>query len=176
MTWSPSSLRRAPEVLSAHLEGFTEQIGELAVELRASVAGLTGDAIGRAVRDVLMRFWSPSSRTNPHPSRDQDDPYGWPNEQWDRPPSPWEESERASGRSVPPPAAAPRLALLLQIGGWLLQHGSVWGLVGVGAAVGGVILFPGSIGVNGIDLFNAVAELAALIALLSSASKQVAFN
>ena len=28
-----------------HLEGLTEQLGELAVELRASVAGLTGDAM-----------------------------------------------------------------------------------------------------------------------------------
>ena len=50
------------------------------------------------------------------------------------------------------------------------------GLVGVGAAVGGIILFPASVGVQGIDLFNAVAEIAALIALLSNASKQLAFN
>ena len=56
MNWSPS-VRRGPETLSMHLQCLADQLGDLAVEIRSSVAGLAGDALGRAVRDALLRFW-----------------------------------------------------------------------------------------------------------------------
>ena len=54
MNWTPS-LRR-PETLSEHLRRLADQLVDLAAEIRSSVAGLTGEAIGQAVRDILLRF------------------------------------------------------------------------------------------------------------------------
>jgi len=172
MTWSPS-IRRLPESLPVHLERLTGQLGDLATELRTSVAGLAGDAIGRAVRDALLRFWGKTSRSNPRPAREEDDSSGWSNDEWDfRPPS-WDEPVEAP---VDRTSETPRLAHVLQACGWLLQHASLLGLCGVGATVGGILLFRGSLGIPGIDLVNAVAEIATLIALLSNGSKQLLLN
>ncbi|MCE9530718.1 MAG: hypothetical protein K8T89_06275 [Planctomycetes bacterium] len=169
MTWSPS-IRRVPESIPKHLERFAEQLGDLTTELRTAVAGLAGDALGKAVRDVLLRFWKTAPRTSHYSSRDEEDPYGWPRDEWEKREHSWEEPVSESIESVPPTL---RLATVLQAGGSLLQHGSLLGLFGTGAAVGGVLLFRRSLGVPGIDLVKAIAEIAALIAMLSSASKQL---
>ncbi len=174
MTWS-TAIRRAAEAVPAHLARFAEQLGELALDLRASVAGLAGDAIGRAVRDALLRFWGKAAATNRHLAQEVGEQYGWPTQEWDGESPPWEEPAPASS-PIPEPEQPSRLALALQTGGWLLQHGSLLGLLGVGAVFGGVFLFRGSLAVSGIDLVNAVTEITSLLALLTSASKQLVLS
>ncbi|MCE9533870.1 MAG: hypothetical protein K8T89_22495, partial [Planctomycetes bacterium] len=93
MTWSPS-IRRVPESIPRHLERFAEQLGDLTTELRSSVAGLAGDAIGKAVRDVLLRFWNATPRTDRYASREEEDPYAWPRDEWEQRERSWEEPER----------------------------------------------------------------------------------
>lgn len=171
MNWTPS-LRR-PETLTEHLRRLADQLVDLANEVRASVAGLTGEAIGRAVRDILLRFWK---RSVPPPAWN-DAVEGWSNDPWDR-----RAAFEAQSAQVSAPTAnatsttAAKLALALQSGVWLLKYGSVLGAAGVGVTVGGLLLFRNTLGLTGIDLASAVVEIASLIGLLASAPPQLILN
>ena len=172
MNWTPS-LRR-PETLSAHLRRLADQLVDLAAEIRSSVAGLTGEAIGQAVRDILLRFWKNPAAPAPHWNEDRED---WSNDPCGRAVSFESESpQRTSTAENLPSSTGSRLALVLQSGVWLLKHGAVLGAVGVGATVGGLLLFRNTLGLTSIDLASAVVEIASLIGLLISAPKQLGFN
>ena len=164
MNW-PSSLRRGTEVLPDHLERFADQLRELAQEVKASVAGLAGDAVGRAVRDVLSRFW----RQSPRQSYRERHAYGRQREEWEDD-DPYDE-EAPSPSNQPALTSSPRLALAFQVAGWLLQNRSWISLLGVGLGVGGIVYFSGHITVAGFNVINGVADLTALLMLLNSGDK-----
>jgi len=163
MTWSPSI--RRPEAVPQHMERLAEQLGDLAVEIRSSIAGLAGESVGRVVRDVLLRFWG----TQPALPHDNDE-CSWPHEEWEPTTHVKDESHRVPVRPV---TSITWLAVVLQTGGWLLQHATGLGWVSISAAAAGMLLCRGSLGPAGGDAINAVAEIASLVALLVSASKQL---
>lgn len=172
MNWTPS-LRR-PETLSEHLRRLADQFVDLAAEIRSSAAGLTGETIGQAVRDVLLRYWKNPVAPAPHWNEERAD---WSNDPCGRPVSFEAESpQKTAPAENVPSSTGSRLALVLQSGVWLLKHGTVVGAVGVGATVGGLLLFRNTLGPTSIDLASAMVEIASLIGLLTCAPKQLGFN
>ena len=163
MNW-PSSVRRGAQGVPVHLEHFADQLRELAQEVKASLAGLAGEAVGRAVRDVLTRFW----RQSPRQSYRERHAYGRQREEWEDD-DPYD--EEAPSPSPPVSHSSPRLALAFQVAGWLLQNRSWIGLLGVGLGVGGIVYFSGHITVAGFNIINGVADLTALLMLLNSGDK-----
>jgi hypothetical protein len=173
MNWSSP-----PRNVPAHIGRFAEQLRELSLEVRASMASLTGDAVGRAVRDVLLRFWHTSPQ-RPRPERRER--YAWERDEWDRDERERDEWNRDDRWEKPevrlqPPASSsitvPRLALLLQVGGWLLEC-SPWLLLLAGLGIGGVVLFKGDLNIAGFDAINGITDVASLIALLTSGAKHL---
>lgn len=178
MTW-PSPVYRRVQRIPDHLNHLGEQLHELAIEVRSSVAGLTGDAIGRAVRDVLIRFWQQSSviQTVPRHAMERG-PYDWsddPNgECWETGRQRWDEP----GVAMPAPKIITSFpmtgnaALALQAAGWMLQTKGSWmGAIGLGLTIGGLAFVGGRSLIAGIGLVDAAVDLTALVGLLASGAK-----
>jgi hypothetical protein len=173
MNWSST-----PQIVPVHLGRFAEQLRELSLEVRSSVAGLTGDAVGRAVRDVLLRFWQQSPQ---HASRPTRNPYEWDRDEFDpdavdawnraaeRVPSPMSPTSPVSSKSS---MSVARLALMLQASGWLLEN-SPWLLLFAGLGVGGIALFKGQVCLAGLDAINGIIDIASLLALLTAGAKHL---
>ena len=178
MSW-PTPVYRRVQGVPDHLHRFGDQLRELAVEVRHSVAGLAGEAVGRAVRDTLTRFWQQNSRSPIASSRDpmQRESHGWgddPSDDSRESEEPrWEEPQRTS---TPPARSATsftnRASQVLQATGLLLQQNGSWiTAISAGLGLGGLTLLSGRLAVRGFDLVEAVVDLSALYWLLSSGSK-----
>lgn len=179
MSW-PTPVYRRLQGVPEHLHRFGEQLRELSVEVRASVAGLAGEAVGRAVRDTLTRFWQQNPRSPIASSRDpmQRESHGWGDEpsgdSWESEEPRWEEPPQ---RASTPPARSStswtnRASQVLQATGLLLQQNGSWiTAISAGLGLGGLTLLSGRLAVRGFDFVEAVVDLSALYWLLSSGSK-----
>jgi hypothetical protein len=182
MNWKPSQ-RVGPREFPSHLNDLGLRLRELAAEVRGAVAELTGEALGRAVRDALMRFWRqlPAAAAAPRPQAPRASAYDWSDdptvEPWRREESGWADEEyrppmpatveRPDADNAP--STAHLFALALHAGGWFLQrYGSWLGALGVGCTVGGLALLGGRAAVAGFSLLQAVSELYALNNVLAS--------
>lgn len=178
MSWH-TSLTRPMRDVPHHLRGLAIQFGELTVRVRATIADLVGDTLGRAVRDVLNHLLQRSPSVMPERSRVDPDDY----HDWSDPADPWRDDYRRYAERQPPPRprrdipdepSSPSkglVAIALQTAGWwLLRHGSWLGVVALGCTVGGVAFFGGRIARIGISLFDVIGDLFALDRLVTSAS------
>ena len=165
MNWSST-----PQIVPVHLERFAAQLRELSHEVRASVAGLAGDSVGRAVRDVLLRFWQKSPQQRFPERRER---YTWERDEWDERERDdrWEEPEE-SVEPQTPASTIPlsKVALMLQVGGWLLET-NPWLLLVAGAGIGGAALFKDRLRFVSLDTVNEITDVASLIAILTSGAK-----
>jgi hypothetical protein len=167
MNWSST-----PQIVPVHLERFAEQLRELSHEVRSSVAGLAGESVGRAVRDVLLRFWQKSSQRR-FPERRE--PYTWEHDEWDERERDhrWDQPEERV-EPQPPASKVPlsKVALMLQVGGWLLET-NPWLLLVAGVGVGGAALFKDRLRIVSLDTINEITDVASLIAILTSGAKRL---
>ena len=176
MSW-PSPIYRRVQGVPEHLQNFGEQLRELAIEVRSSVAGLTGEAVGRAVRDVLLRFWhrSPGVPIIVQHDSMQHDPFAWPNtpvDGWDRDQPHWHEPGGMPPRQGASGFPAAKAALALQAAGWMLHSKGSWlGAMGLGLAIGGLAFFGGRTLAAGAGLLDAAVDLTTLVGLLASGAK-----
>src|SRR5258706_4304507 len=134
MSWQPS-LPRPMRAVPHHLRGLAIQFGELTVRVRATIADLVGDTLGRAVRDVLNRLLQRTPSAAPPPYRGDRDPDrygGWSDED-----DPFDDGYQRRDNWSPRPTPAPNtsnnatssssslVALGLRTAGsWPLRHGS----------------------------------------------------
>lgn len=176
MTW-PSPVYRRPQGIPEHLHYFGEQLRELAVEVRSSVAGLTGEAIGRAVRDALIRFWhrTPTVPITSHREPMARGPYDWSDpvpEGWERGQPRWDEPSAAPSTPLIAPPSARNTALALQAAGWMLQTQGSWlGAIGLGLAIGGLAFVRGRTLAAGVGVVDAAIDLTTFVGLIASSAK-----
>jgi hypothetical protein len=185
MNWKPSQ-RVGPREFPTHLNDLGLRLRELAAEVRGAVAELTGEALGRAVRDALMHFWRqlPAPAAAPRPQTAHASAYDWSDDPtvdpWRRHEPDWEEEYQAPIAPAPSrpetevPATSTLVALALHAGGWWLQRYGTWlGALGIGFSVGGLAYLGGRTAIAGLNLLEAVSELYSLNNLLSSGSKSL---
>lgn len=178
MTW-PSPVYRRLQGIPEHLQIFGEQLRELALEVRSSVAGLAGEAIGRAVRDVLLRFWQRAPATPIFPQREPmtHGPYNWSDpspDAWERGQRRWDEPSVAPATPLitAPFPSARNTALALQAAGWMLQTKGSWlGAIGLGLAIGGLALVRGRTLAAGAGVVDAAIDLTTFVGLIASGAK-----
>jgi hypothetical protein len=155
MTWNDPDPR--PRGLPAHLGRLGEQLTDLAGRVRAAVADVVGDAVGRAARDAVARLLG-RSHVPPGPRG----PRAWDDEADD---DAWEEDgrwERPTRTASRPDHAGARAALLLQAGGWwLLRRGPIGGAAVLALAAGALAFVALPAGAAGV-LAGAAADLLAL--------------
>lgn len=165
MTW-PSISQKLP----AHLERFADQLSNLSLEVRNSVAGLAGDAVGRAVRDVLLSNWQSSGHLLRQPERS-----GWNHhDEWENEDEDWEQLPDIPVDSESSlVGSTPKLALALQAVGWFLEHGTLTGLLGTGLSVGGLALLRRHLKSSQSEVIRSVADVASLLMLLGSGAKSL---
>ena len=158
-----------PQKLPVHLGRFADQLSDLSQEVRTSVAALAGDATGRAVRDVLLGHWRGSEQQMRPTGRS-----GWSRNEWDDEDQDWEQPPEQSSESESSIIQfAPKLALALQAAGWLLQHGTLVGLLGTGLGVGGLALLRRQLKPSHSEFICGVADVASLLMLLNSGAKSL---
>src|ERR1700722_19384929 len=106
----------------AHLNDLGLRLRDLASEVRGAVAEFTGDALGRAVRDALTRFWrrQPDSASRPRPQATEAAPYGWTddpaNDPWRAEEASWSEEYRSPMPAAPDRQNAEVVRTLLEAG------------------------------------------------------------
>ena len=167
MTWSST-----PQIVPVHLERFAEQLRELSHEVRASVAGLAGESVGRAVRDVLLRFWQKSS---PRRIPERRERYAWERDEWDEREREdrWDEpEERVEPQTPASKIPLSKVALILQMGGWLLET-NPWLLLVAGVGIGGAALFKDRLSFVSLETVNEITDVASLIAILTTGAKRL---
>ena len=95
--------------------------------------------------------------------------YEWDRDEWDEREREdrWEEPEERL-EPEPPASKAPlsKMAVMLQVGGWLLET-SPWLMLAAGVGIGGVALCKGRLNIASLDTFNEITDVASLIAILT---------
>jgi len=178
MNWSTRITPRR-NFLPAHLERFSDQLKQLSQEIRSSVAGLTGDAVGHAVRELLVGLCNRSAGTTPrHPTRVQDDDWhiqgdDWRDERWS---IDGEAEELVTPSTIPSVLSVPKLALTLQTAGWWLQHGSWLGLLTASVGAGGLALLRKHSKESGSHVIDGISEVASVLLLLHTGIKHLKSN
>lgn len=155
-------------ILTARCHRLAESLAELKVKVRAALATELAQAVGIAVRDVLVvalidRLVAPTRSPAPRPSahrptswRDEDererDEWGYPKDPWDEPD---EDRHRSAGRyaieepevePMPVVPAAAAVAVGVNVGRWwLARKGTVAAAVGLGVLATGLGLAGGPV-------------------------------
>ena len=177
-------------ILTTRCHRLAESLAELKIKVRAALATELAQAVGTAVRDVLVvalidRIVAPPRSAPPRPSsprqfvgRDQDDrerdEWGYVKDPWDDPdeerrtPTRYALDEPEEDEPMPAAPAAAAIAVGVNVGRWwLARKGTVAAAVGLGVLATGLGLAGGPVARAALAVLAAASDVLAAEAALA---------